>query len=96
MAGVGKLNHGGVAPQNSRLFLLAHAGFDELRSGDFGGSASPIRGDHTGKVEVVLSTTGADAGKGHDFEVIGVGANAEVGGGGEGRGEVTARCMGVG
>ena len=88
-AGVSQLDNGGIATQRRGLFLLVPPDLGELRSGFFGEragtrGASPI-GDHdTGKAEIFLPAAGADAGKGHDFEVIGMGTDTEVSGGGKG------------
>ena len=61
---------------------------EELRAGKFRGGTGPIGGDDPGEAEIFLTPTGADAGEGHDFEVVRVGADSEMGGGGEGGGEV--------
>jgi hypothetical protein len=83
-AGVSQLDYGGVATQSRRLFLLVPPDLGEFWSGFFGEragarGASPI-GDHdAGEVEIFLSPAGADTREGHDFEIIGVGADTEVG-----------------
>jgi hypothetical protein len=95
-AGVSQLDYGGVATQSRRLFLLVPPDLGEFWSGFFGQragarGAGPI-GDHdTGEAEIFLPAAGADARKGHDFEVIGMGTDTEVGGGGEGGLPVSAR-----
>jgi hypothetical protein len=92
-AGVAELKDGGVPAQNSRISLLFPPGFDEFSRRKFfrragAGGAGAIGGDDAGEAEIFLAPTGADAGIGHDFQVVWMGADAEVGGGGEGGFEV--------
>lgn len=87
--GMSELENGGIPTQASRLFLLIPAGFDEVMRGKFfrgtrAGGSGAIGSDDAGKAEIFLPADGADAGKGHDLQVVRVGADAEMGGGGEG------------
>jgi len=88
-AGMSKLENGGVPTQASRLFLLIPAGFDEVMRGKFfrgtrAGGSSAIRRDYPREAKFFLISAGTDTGEGHDFQVIRVGANAEMSRGGEG------------
>ena len=92
-AGVGELDHGGVVPQNRRLFLLFSPDLDKFRAGFFGeraGARGPgsIRDHHAGEADFFLPPAGADPGEGHDFEVIGMGTDTEVGRQAQGLGPV--------
>lgn len=93
--GMSKLEDGGITPQAGRLFLLLPSNFYDFRAGKLGGGAgagSPgtIRGDDPGEAEIFLSPAGADAREGHDFQVVGMGPDAEVSGGGQGGEPVAA------
>ena len=94
-AGVAELKDGGVATQASGLSLFFPAGFDEFLGGKFfkgagAGGAGAIGGDYAGKAEIFLIPAGADAGESHDFQVIRVGSDSQVSGGGQGGGEVAS------
>jgi hypothetical protein len=96
-AGVGQLDHGGVTAQVRRLSLLVHADFDKVLARQFRGGTGPVGGNNPGEAEIRLAPAGADAGKGHDFQVVGMGTDPEVGGGGEGGGKGAAtRNVGIG
>jgi len=92
-AGVGELENGGIIAQNSRISLLFPPGFDEFSRRKFfrgtgAGRPGAVGGDDTGEAEIFLAAAGADAGKGHDFQIIRMGTDTEMGGGGEGRCEI--------
>ena len=93
VAGVGELEDGGIPAQNSRISLLFPPVFDEFSRGKFfrgtgAGRPGAVGGDDTGETEIFLAAAGADAGKGHDFQIIRMGTDTEMGGGGEGRCEI--------
>ena len=88
--GVRELNDRGVVAEFGGLALLFFSNFDELGIGGLGEwagawSARAIGDDHAGKAIFGVLQAGSDAREGEDFQVVGMGTDSQMSGGGEGR-----------
>jgi hypothetical protein len=87
-AGMAKLKNGGVVTEVGGLMLFFLAEGDEFLIGSFGEGTSSRSacaiGDHDpGEPIGGVLEAGGDSGESEDFEIVGVGTDSEVGGGGE-------------
>jgi hypothetical protein len=89
-AGITQLNHGSIVAKVGRTVLFLPAYRHHFRVRCLGKRAAPrgtgpISNDDAGKTMGGVPVTCGNSGKGHDLQIIGMGPNPQMGGGGETR-----------